>query len=104
MSTQDDLVELLRGSGFDESDPVHDIADIVITAGWRPPARVVTTPDELDSLPVGSVVRSNWTGNDTIGFVCVRYSDGWRECIHQGPIFPLGAGGTATVLHEGGTQ
>ena len=33
------------------------VADELIERGWRPPARVVTTVQELDALPVGSIVR-----------------------------------------------
>jgi hypothetical protein len=31
-------------------------ADRIISAGWRPPARVIADPADLDALPVGSVV------------------------------------------------
>ena len=34
-----------------------DAAEAILDAGWRPPARVVTTVEELDGLPVGSIVR-----------------------------------------------
>ena len=34
-------------------------ADKIIRAGWRPPARTVTTVEELDALPVGSIVRDD---------------------------------------------
>ena len=48
-----------------------DAATAILAAGWRPPARVVTTVEELDALPVGSVVRDvertalceKWDGN-----------------------------------------
>ena len=30
-----------------------------LAKGWRPPARVITTLDDLLSLPVGAVVRSS---------------------------------------------
>lgn len=33
------------------------LADHLLNLGWRPPARVVTTVEELDALPVGSIVR-----------------------------------------------
>ncbi|MEU9515892.1 hypothetical protein [Micromonospora sp. NPDC048169] len=32
------------------------VIDAVITAGWRPPARVITDPTELDALGGGSIV------------------------------------------------
>ncbi|WP_068059265.1 hypothetical protein [Nocardia xishanensis] len=33
-------------------------AAVVIAAGWRPPARRIETPAELDALPEGAVVRT----------------------------------------------
>lgn len=33
-------------------------ADAVLGAGWRPPARLVYTVEELDALPEGSVIRT----------------------------------------------
>ena len=44
----------------DKHEPVdadYATADAILAAGWRPPARVVTTVEELDALPVGSIVR-----------------------------------------------
>ncbi|MDN6514291.1 MAG: hypothetical protein L0K47_13485, partial [Acidipropionibacterium jensenii] len=41
------------------------IAARLIAAGWRPPARVVTTMEELDALPDGTVIQdilgATWT-------------------------------------------
>ena len=49
----------------------RQVANLLAVAGWRPPARVVTTVAELDALTDGAVVI------DTAGFVgqC-RRSDG----------------------------
>lgn len=32
------------------------VADIAIRAGWRPPARGITTAADLEALPIGSVI------------------------------------------------
>ncbi|WP_327139384.1 hypothetical protein [Nocardia sp. NBC_01327] len=34
----------------------HELADAVIAAGWRPAARVITDPAELDALPAKAAV------------------------------------------------
>lgn len=39
-----------------------EVADAVIAAGWRPPGRRITTVEELDALPVGSIVRGDKFG------------------------------------------
>lgn len=75
MSMRDDLAQLLvkRAGGHIQmldSGPEENahsvsiglsmnwaaIADIILAAGWRPPARVTTTAAELDNLPGESVV------------------------------------------------
>lgn len=33
-------------------------AEVVLDAGWRPPAREITDPAELDTLPIMSIVRA----------------------------------------------
>ena len=41
------------------------LATAILDAGWRPPARAVTTVEELDALPDGTVIRDvfgeTWT-------------------------------------------
>ncbi|WP_029924026.1 hypothetical protein [Nocardia otitidiscaviarum] len=32
------------------------LREVVVSAGWRPPARVISDPAELDALPIESVV------------------------------------------------
>ncbi|PFX04277.1 hypothetical protein CJ469_02155 [Nocardia farcinica] len=44
-------------------------------AGWRPPAREITDPEELDALPVGSIVRE-------IGVDAGR-SLAWYKCVNS---------------------
>ena len=34
------------------------LADAIVNAGWRPPARVVETVEETEELPPGTVIRS----------------------------------------------
>ena len=68
MSARDELADLINE--FMESDVPESVpdkheplgidyaaADAILAAGWRPPARTVTTVEELDALPVGSIVR-----------------------------------------------
>ena len=73
-------------------DADYAMADAIIAAGWRPPARTVTTAEELDALPVGSIVRDveraaldeKW-GNDT-----------WAELAYEHTFFHP----PATVVYE----
>lgn len=69
------------------------IADGLIAAGYRKP-RTITTVEELDALPVGSVIRIQQEMN------LEKFSDGWyttalTENFQQFPIWL-----PATVLHE----
>ena len=43
------------------------VAVLLSAAGWRPPARVVTTVEELDALADGAVVL------DVAGFVMLKH-------------------------------
>lgn len=52
----EDLAEEIIAAGFHRDCTATDIADAILAAGWRPPARVTTTAAELDNLPGGSVV------------------------------------------------
>lgn len=103
MTARFDLVREIAGHGVRMHD-AEAIADSVMAEGWRPPARRVETVEELDALPVGSVVRSDWPkAAEPVGYVSVRFSDGWFTPLHQTRVFPLGAGGgTVTVLWESG--
>ncbi|MFR9773095.1 hypothetical protein [Nocardia sp. SC052] len=53
------LYDTARARQLDDIHTGHAgaFADAVIELGWRPPARVITDPAELDTLPIGSVVR-----------------------------------------------
>ena len=50
------IYDTLNGRYGDFNMP-DDAAEAILAAGWRPTARVVTTVEELDALPVGSIVR-----------------------------------------------
>lgn len=39
--------------------PPEELADRLLEVGWRPPARVVTTVEELNALPDGTVIRDS---------------------------------------------
>lgn len=39
---------------------VNRMADQIAEEGWRPPARVITTFEELDALPLGTVLVDQW--------------------------------------------
>lgn len=79
----------------------HHIADGLLAAGYRKP-RTITTAEEVDALPVGSVVL------DTDGFPSRKFAGGWRTMVAEpdgsawlsghmeDPEFPV------TVLHTPG--
>ena len=81
------------------------VADELIERGWRPPARVVTTVQELDALPVGAIIMegdhgtpddTGW-GFKTMPGVFHRFPEGWHVVSGIGeraPDLP------ATVLYE----
>ena len=53
MNARDKLADLLEEViDFD----IEQIADVILKAGWRPPARVIETVEELEDLPRGSVL------------------------------------------------
>ena len=62
MSTRDDLAALIVSTWDAPPPPVwsshiwEQLADAILDAGWRPPARTIETAEELDALPDGSVV------------------------------------------------
>lgn len=56
MSDRDTLAELIDTHSFQAPGYSADAAEAVIAAGWRPPAREITTIEERDALPVGSIV------------------------------------------------
>ncbi|TQJ60500.1 hypothetical protein FBY30_2768 [Arthrobacter sp. SLBN-83] len=61
MNARDELAALAREAIYKpaaSSLVTHDIADAILAAGYRKP-RTITTAEELDALPVGSVVLRN---------------------------------------------
>lgn len=79
-----------------------DVESAVLAAGYRKP-RTVTTVEELDALPVGSVVLSLAYHSDVNGMAIVfqRWHDGlWHRGARSGDTHPDNFL-PATVLHEG---
>lgn len=77
-------------------------ADAVLAAGYRKP-RTIDNFDELDDLPVGTVLL------DRDGDVVQRFRGGWRATINEIGGDPwlsdtLEVDLPATVLHEGVTK
>lgn len=63
------------------------IADIILAAGWRPPARIIDTDEELDGLRYRTVVM------DRHGFIHQKFANNWQEIGDFDPI----AGSLSTV-------
>ena len=72
------------------------LADHLLNLGWRPPARVVTTVEELDALAVGTVVMegdhgtpddTGW-GFKTMPGVFHRFPEGWHVVAGHGQRVP----------------
>jgi hypothetical protein len=78
-----------------------DLADAILAAGYRKP-RTVTTAEELDALPVGSVIL------DPAGLSLHKTEfTGWRASNgvkNIGPAMLEQEALPATVLHETGTH
>ena len=103
---RDQLAEIIEDISSDEwrGDWIS-VADAILAAGFRPPARVVTTVEELDALAVGTVVMegdhgtpddTGW-GFKTMPGVFHRFPEGWHVVSGVGervPDLP------ATVLWE----
>jgi hypothetical protein len=80
------------------SEGAEHALDTVRLRGYRKP-RTITTAEELDALPVGSVVI------DRDRDVCQRFRGGWRATIHEPNDDPwltdtLEVDLPAIVLHE----
>lgn len=86
------IYDTLNGQYGDFCMP-DDAADAILEAGWRPPARTITTLEELDALAVGSVVvdGDHTTPDDTgLGFsempgVFHRFLYEWYVVAGHGP-------------------
>lgn len=81
---------LFQGSclcGWPEDAPgLHDHAEHQ-AAAWRE-ACTITTVDQLDALPVGSVVMPLWYLD---AGPCWKLSDGWFGVFSDKPMYPLGS-------------
>ena len=55
MSDRDVLADKLAECSY-EGMSARETADALLEAGVRPPARVIESPEDLDALPIGSVV------------------------------------------------
>lgn len=66
---RDQLAQIIEHAGRGHSGHIAPLAPVlaasILAAGWRPPARVVTTVEELDALPEGTVIQdilgATWT-------------------------------------------
>lgn len=97
MSERDELIALLWDN---DHMPKYDTADAILAAGYRKP-RTITTAEELDALPDGTVVM------DGQGEVARKLVYGWRVLVSEAGFDawlsdPLEETYLpATVLHEG---
>ena len=89
-TTRDQLAKLIVNR--DE----FDGADAIIAAGWRPPARTVTTVEELDALPKGSVVR----GAGRAALYEKWGDDTWAEPGYEYTFSGCGIYPPVTVIYE----
>lgn len=85
-SDRDTLAELIDQHPTIPSRYAPQIADRVIAAGWRPPAREITTAGELDALPYGAIVLAKYSKPFKLTTMPVGYrwvaegcSDGWTS-------------------------
>ncbi|WP_446224954.1 hypothetical protein ACTWPB_07505 [Nocardia sp. IBHARD005] len=90
MSDRDTLAEQFdavsqRGHGQTFLAPFfRGAVDLVLTAGWRPPAREITTAAELAELPSRSIVC------DQDGDAWQRHGKSWDCALPGGPPLPSG--------------
>lgn len=71
MATDHEALEDLLLNARVEAKTSGETADDILRAGWRPPPRVITTVEELDALPNGSVVMVD-------GIAAQRLGQDWR--------------------------
>ena len=89
------IYDTLNGQYGDFTMP-DDAADKIIRAGWRPPARTVTTVEQLDALPVGSIVR-----DDERAALDEKWDDNlWAEVGYEYTFSSSSIHTPATVLWE----
>ena len=96
MSVREDLAGLIWTTSREDESTISGIgagyiADVLLAAGWRPPARKIETAEELEALAEGSIVCDA----DDLHFT-KDYGDWYmtREEYPDGVLLP------ATVLWE----
>lgn len=94
MSAREELARIIGGKLITRSS-MTETADAILAAGWRPPARTVTTKEELEALPDGSII------GDSAGDVAEKRGGVW--CAYE--TAPMTNARLAkytpiTVLHE----
>lgn len=90
--TLQQLAELIDEHSFQAPSYSEEAAAAVLKAGWRPPAQRITDPDDLDALPVRTVIVDDWETvwrrGETSWFACDRHPDAPARIVLP-----------ATVLH-----
>jgi hypothetical protein len=98
MTAREDLTDILF-TQLDHAAEPYEIAGKVIAEGWRPPARRIETAEELDALPVDTVIRWADTVEQHIG-------SGWwitpgtDDHSHSEQIIDVAEGNEIVVLWE----
>ena len=92
MSARDELFQLILGRTTTKA------VERILDAGYLRP-RTITTEEELDALPVGSILL------DVDGDACQRFRGGWRATVNEPNDDPwlsdtLEVDLPATVVHE----
>ena len=60
------------------------VADHLLAQGWRPPMRVIETVEELEALPVGSVVLDTGPERQLSNAPVVLCKTGWGDWQNLG--------------------
>ena len=73
---RDQLAQIIEGISSDEwrGDWIS-AADAIIAAGWRPPARVVTTEEEAEALHDGTLIVDRQGDSGQVWQGAVNYSE-----------------------------
>lgn len=92
MNQHDELAQDIRAVDGSHSLGAGELAERLTERGWSRP-RVVETIEELEALPVGSVVR------DRLTEVHELFNDGWVECGYAAAFDAEALALPATVLY-----
>lgn len=65
MSVRYELAEIIRAFDGPTTMGALDVADAILAAGYAKP-RTITSVEELDDLPVQSVIRGKWNPRDRV--------------------------------------